>query len=257
MKKTLIALALLGTAAGGAGALELERLGLRSLPVSAVESPAVSAPEKILADTSWAREAAKELRKELRELGVEAKVTVLPAPVGDVLQVEFLNRADYERISDLFYQDPGAPSYMDVKVVVKIGAGGEKADRTGVPQEATKAETDRFVKTLLKGLPGGCTAALDNSYTRPYLTFTDRNKREMGMMLEYTTYTTGGAGRPVAWQASHYTESALAFGMFRKVRYTLEAEVLDGTAIRVVITENTQNLLGGGYSVSGVLSCGK
>lgn len=130
MKKTMIAVFLAAIAAGNVGALELESVNLKALPLSTVEIPAPNAPGKAEADDSWAREAARELSKELKENGINARVSVANALDGTpALMVEFASKEDYEKISDLFYQDPGAPCYMDVKVVVMIYA--EKAKSPG------------------------------------------------------------------------------------------------------------------------------
>jgi len=89
-------------------------------------------PQPIIsADMQFALEAASELRKELKGYGIKAKVGLLNEPKGGYgLRVEFKNWADYEKIKDLFYQDPGDnPSYMDLKVHPSVPKNaGLKAD---------------------------------------------------------------------------------------------------------------------------------
>ena len=132
MKKTMIAVFLAAIAAGNVGAIELEGVNLNTLPPLSVEVPTPNAPEKVKTDGSWAREAARELRKDLREHGVNAKVSVANALDGTpALMVEFASKEEYEKISDLFYQDPGAPCYMDVKVVVMIDEQKTKSPLAG------------------------------------------------------------------------------------------------------------------------------
>lgn len=132
MKKTMIAVFLAAIAAGNVGAIELEQVNLSALPLSTVEIPAPGAPGKTKADDSWAREAAGELRKELKERGVNARISVANALDGTpALMVEFASKEEYEEISDLFYQDPGAPCYMDVKVVVMIDAQKTRSPMAG------------------------------------------------------------------------------------------------------------------------------
>lgn len=80
--------------------------------------------------SSFADEAAAELRKELKSYGIQAKVSVVSNP-GEkpVLAVEFRNWKDYERIKDLFYQDPGDnPSYMGVKISPRVPKSGTRAE---------------------------------------------------------------------------------------------------------------------------------
>ena len=86
-------------------------------------------PQPIIsADMQFALEAASELRKDLKAQGIKAKVGILNEPKGGYgLWVEFKTWADYEKIKDLFYQDPGNnPSYMDLKVYPRVPkAAGE------------------------------------------------------------------------------------------------------------------------------------
>lgn len=90
-------------------------------------------PQPIISpDMQFALEAASSLRQDLKKQGVKAKVGLLNEPGGRYgLWVEFKNWADYEKVKDLFYQDPGHnPGYMDLKVyprVPKSGAGEQKA----------------------------------------------------------------------------------------------------------------------------------
>ena len=84
------------------------------------------------AQGSWAREAATELRKELKQYGVTAKVIVVDAAgpgQEPFLAVEFQSWKDYDQIKDLFYQDPGDnPSYMGVKISPRVPKEMTKAD---------------------------------------------------------------------------------------------------------------------------------
>lgn len=77
----------------------------------------------------FALEAASELRKDLKGHGIKAKVGLVNRPGGAYgLWAEFLSLADYEKVKDMFYQDPGDnPSYMDLKVEVRIAKAAETA----------------------------------------------------------------------------------------------------------------------------------
>ena len=80
-------------------------------------------PQAIISqEMQFALEAASELRKDLKNYGIKAKVGLVNEPVGGYgLWVEFRNWSDYEKIKDLFYQDPGNnPSYMDLKVYPRV-----------------------------------------------------------------------------------------------------------------------------------------
>ncbi len=88
-------------------------------------------PQPIIpADMQFALEAASALRKDLKGCGIKAKVGLLNEPNGAYgLWVEFRNWADYEKIKDLFYQDPGNnPGYMDLKVHPRVSKEINKAD---------------------------------------------------------------------------------------------------------------------------------
>lgn len=102
-------------------AYSLQKRAGRLFGYSAVLSKA-GVPAPVKAQDSWAKEAAKELRRELKQQGITAKVTVAAGPGQEpFLAVEFLSWEDYERIKDLFFQDPGDnPSYMDVKVSPRV-----------------------------------------------------------------------------------------------------------------------------------------
>ncbi|PJA15209.1 MAG: hypothetical protein COX65_04340 [Elusimicrobia bacterium CG_4_10_14_0_2_um_filter_56_8] len=73
-------------------------------------------------DLDWAKQVAKELRKELKGYGIFASVIVVAKPGKKAfLAVEFKSWADYEQVKDLFYQDPGKnPSYMDIRVSPRV-----------------------------------------------------------------------------------------------------------------------------------------
>ncbi len=89
-------------------------------------------PQPIIsADMQFALEAASELRKELKGHGIKAKVGLVNEPGGAYgLWVEFKNWADYEKVKDLFYQDPGNnPSYMDLKVYPRVPKEIAKGDQ--------------------------------------------------------------------------------------------------------------------------------
>lgn len=88
-------------------------------------------PQPIIsAEMQFALESASELRKDLKGYGVKAKVGLLNEPDGAYgLWVEFQNWADYEKVKDLFYQDPGEnPSYRDLKVYPRVPKEMTKGD---------------------------------------------------------------------------------------------------------------------------------
>lgn len=88
-------------------------------------------PQPIIsADMQFALESASLLRKDLKEQGVKAKVGLLNEPKGGYgLWVEFQSWADYEKVKDMFYQDPGDnPSYRDLKIYPRVPKETAKAD---------------------------------------------------------------------------------------------------------------------------------
>lgn len=89
---------------------------------------------------TFAIEAADSLRKDLKDNGIKAKVSIINAKTGAYeLAVEFKSWADYGKIKDLFYQDPGDnPSYMDLKI--RPSAPKSAGDRMDLPWKSLKLQ---------------------------------------------------------------------------------------------------------------------
>ncbi len=117
--------------ASGINGEEAFRNSLNLLPAAArLELPEPAQPSvQPYPRDSWAKEAAQELRKELKQQGIAAKVTVAGPGQEPFLAVEFKSWADYELIKDLFFQDPGDnPSYMGVKVSPRVAKSNYPSD---------------------------------------------------------------------------------------------------------------------------------
>ncbi len=99
------------------------------------------------ADMQFALEAASTLRKDLKGYGLKAKVGLLNEPKGGYgLWVEFQNWAEYEKVKDLFYQDPGDnPSYMDLKVYPRVPKEATKADLNWKQAKFTASDGTKIV----------------------------------------------------------------------------------------------------------------
>ncbi len=135
MKRTSIVLAALALAAplmaGELPAPQLPPIDAGSILAQINQQQHNNIPRPIIpAEMQFALEAASSLRKDLKSQGVKAKVGLLNEQDGSYgLWVEFQNWADYEKVKDMFYQDPGYnPGYMDLKVYPRVPKEVSKGD---------------------------------------------------------------------------------------------------------------------------------
>jgi len=134
MKKALFSAVLLLPAALFAAGMENDRarqlapIDAGSILAQIEQQQHIQATQPIISsEMQFALESASELRKDLKAQGIKAKVGLLNEPDYSYgLWVEFRNWADYEKIKDLFYQDPGYnPSYRGHKVYPRVPKSAE------------------------------------------------------------------------------------------------------------------------------------
>lgn len=145
-------------------------------------------PQMIISpDMQFALEAASSLRKDLKGYGVKAKVGLVNEPGGRYgLSVEFQNWKDYEKIKDLFYQDPGDnPSYMDLKVYPRVPKGADRADLAWKSVRLQAADGTRVTVDYSRLSLGGTMAANPLWVTVSNARYTGGEKVRVALMTFY------------------------------------------------------------------------